>query len=257
MMLSLVLDWSIWPYLEDWVFNALNTLVTFVKPTISIAIVDHVPADWRLSVHPDLTLGVWHKKCLRKLHDYLTWKAWLLIMFYWSANLWSEICWCRVDGRVFSTSIQRTLYYFWCRVITSKHLIAALGDPGYSNYWGRMRLIDEGWLVGQQVRLLTLETTSSCLVQVYLRCVELTAWAGRTILNSHLLIKSLRKVYCLTGWPHFSCGHVTYLIYNLSASGIVCMALMVLSGLGLWQIVRKLLLVGRWAMRAIIRIVHD
>jgi len=42
-----------------------------------VPIIYHVPANGRLSIHPDLALRLWHEKCFGKLYDYLICERWL------------------------------------------------------------------------------------------------------------------------------------------------------------------------------------
>lgn len=105
----LMLDWRVGPNLQNRVVNWLDTLVALVKPAMTVPIVDHVPADGRLSIHPYLTLGLWHKKCLGKLHDYLICERWLQVLLSLLMDLGSMLSRCCIDRWVFGHSINLAL----------------------------------------------------------------------------------------------------------------------------------------------------
>ena len=121
-----------------------------------------------------------------------------------------------------------------------------------------MRLAYKGGLIGKQVRLWNLLADSSCLVWVDLRLSNLNIrGAGRTILNSHLLVHSLRQVDHISWRPHLSNVYVADLVDNSSALYGLRLWRLLWDRLRLLQIVRKLLLVGWWSLRSIlIRVVH-
>lgn len=107
--LLLMLDWRIGPNLQDRIVNWLDTLVSLVEPAMTVPIVDHVPADGRPSIDADLTLRLWHEKCLGKLHDYLICKLWLQVLLSLLMDLGSMLSWCCIDGWVFGHSINLAL----------------------------------------------------------------------------------------------------------------------------------------------------